>query len=215
MVTANKLLWQAINHTLKKPWNYVSFDPLKFAWPFTHSNFKFWSWAHTLNQLPRNPHQRMHTRTHLLTHTHTHARRHANTRRHWLVAVISRSPLNPCSMLFLREEWGVRWIKHEGSSPGCHLGPLAVRRGKGSALISIYMLSKRGRRTFCGPMTFRVNSLGSVFLQWNWFTFFQIRTNAFWVAQCGEQGQSYLCYVRFNWEGGRGNFQRDSFGLVW
>lgn len=42
-------------------------------------------------------------------------------------AVKSRSWVNPCSMLFLQGEWGVRWLRHEGSSPNCHSYPCAGR----------------------------------------------------------------------------------------
>lgn len=42
-------------------------------------------------------------------------------------AVKSRSRLNPRSMLFLRGEWGVRWIRHEGSSPSSHPCPCSGR----------------------------------------------------------------------------------------
>ncbi len=41
--------------------------------------------------------------------------------------VKSRSWPNPCSMLFLRGEWGVRWIRHKGSSSSCHRCPCSGR----------------------------------------------------------------------------------------
>lgn len=57
---------------------------------------------------------------------HTHTTKTMCTRL-YKQPVMSRSWLNPCSMLFLRGEWGVRWIRHEGSSPSCHPCPCSGR----------------------------------------------------------------------------------------